>query len=301
MRTGRVRPSNKYLQAFKDELNWIGTGLIASACLFTGLPLVLPFAWAAYETAYLLFVPDTRWYEKRLSRKADAEVERRRRALKEAYLPTLLEHDRRRFEQLEQLRAEIGAQHTASQEWLLEILRKLDFLLERFLLFGSKHAQYLGYLRDLAVREGTIRAPRTGGLLGAWRGDAPLTAEDLEPLLVRVLGAYDRRLAEAQHNLARETDPPTRAVLQKNLDVLTRLRANAEQIGQTTRNLERQLDLVVDTFALINGQLRTSPPEQMLSDVDDVIGSSQTLTDTLAEVAPLEEAIQRLDASSERE
>ena len=35
--------------------------------------------WAAYEAAYMLFVPDSTWYDRRLSHKADAEVERRRR------------------------------------------------------------------------------------------------------------------------------------------------------------------------------------------------------------------------------
>ena len=70
------------------------------------------------------------------------------------------------------------------------------------------------------------------------------------------------------------------------------------QIGQIARNLEHQLNLVVDTFNLINGQLRTRPPEAMLSDVDDAISSSQSLTETLAEVAPLEQQIQRLGQSA---
>jgi hypothetical protein len=292
-----MRPGSKHLTAFKDELNWIGSGLIIAAGFFTGMPLVIPFAWAAYEAAYMLFVPDSAWYERRLSRKADAEVEQRRRALKKRYLPSLLERDRDRFRELEQLRREIEAQQATSDTWFREILRKLDFLLERFLLFGSKRAQYLGYLRALAVRE-EVAPTRPGGRpLSRGARDRALAEAGIDELLAWVLAAYDRRAAEGRQALDREPDPNTREVLKKNLEVLTRLRANAEQIGQIARNLERQLDLVVDAFSLINGQLRTSPPEQMLSDVDGVIDSSQALSDALAETAPLEQAIQRLGES----
>jgi hypothetical protein len=292
-----VRPANKHQTAFKDELNWIGTGLIIAAGFFAGLPLAIPFAWAAYEAAYMLFVPDSTWYQQRLSRKADAEVEQRRRAQIRTYLPTLLEGDRDRFRELEQLRREIEAQQAASDTWFREILRKLDFLLERFLLFGHKRAQYLGYLRALAVREEAGPTRQGSRLLSRAARDRMLAEVDIGRLLGWVLEAYDRRADEGRQALDRETDPRTQEVLRKNLDVLARLRANAEQIGQITRNLERQLDLVVDAFSLINGQLRTSPPEQMISDVDGVIDSSQALSDALAETAPLEQAIQRLGQS----
>ena len=39
---------------------------------------------------------------------------------------------------------------------------------------------------------------------------------------------------------------------------------------------------------------RDRPPEQMLHDVEDVVGSSRALTDALTELAPLEQAVQRL-------
>jgi flagellin-specific chaperone FliS len=292
-----VKPSSKHTAAFKDELNWIGTGLIIAAGFFAGFPLAIPFAWAAYEAAYMLFVPDSTWYERRLSHKADAEVERQRRSLKKTYLPSLLEEDRDRFRELEQVRREIEAQEPTSELWFREIVRKLDFLLERFLLFAHKRAQYLGYLRDLAAREDVTPAGRGGRPLSRGARDRALADATIDQLLAWLLDAYDRRAAAAQQELARETDPRTQEVLKKNLDVLIRLRANAEQIGQIARNLERQLDLVVDTFSLINGQLRTSPPEQMISDVDGVIDSSQALSDALVETAPLEQAIQRLGQS----
>ena len=52
-------------------------------------------------------------------------------------------------------------------------------------------------------------------------------------------------------------------------------------------------DAYVGGTGMISGAVK-----QMLSDVDDAITSSQSLTETLAEVAPLEQQIQRLGQSS---
>jgi hypothetical protein len=289
-----LRLSDRAVTAFKDELNWIGTGLIVAAGFFAGFPLAIPFAWAAYEAAYMLFVPDSAWYERRLSRRADAEVARRRRDLKRSCWRMLLEEDRERFERLEATRREIEQQQEIADTWVREILRKLDFLLERFLLFATKRAEYLGYLRALAEREEVTPTDMAGRPLPPRGRRRAIEEAGVEALLRWLLEAYDRRVESGQYELARERDPNTRDVLQKNLDVLTRLHANIDQIGQITRNVERQLDLVADSFALINGELRTRPPEQMVSEVESVILSSQALSDALTETASLEQAVQRL-------
>src|SRR4051812_6922557 len=62
--------SRKHLEALKDELNVVGSGAIVAAGFFLGLPLLIPFVWLGYEAAYLLFVPDSGWYDRRLGRKA---------------------------------------------------------------------------------------------------------------------------------------------------------------------------------------------------------------------------------------
>jgi hypothetical protein len=311
-----VKLSRKLVSAFRDELNLLGTGAAVAACLFAGLPVLIPFVWAAYEAAYLLFVPDSQWYEQRLRRKADAEVEAHRRALKRALLPSLLPVDRERFEELEQIRRELVAHPSAAPELHTEILGKLDFLLERFLHFGSKRAQYLGYLQAVAEREGasgwnaTLPTPLRSALQAAAEreGAAGIRRSrgrrDREPVadpdaLARwLLAAYDRRRAEVEAELQQEPDPRTRDVIEKNLKVLAQIRENTEQIAQIARNLEHQMGLVADTFALVNGELRTTPAEQMLPDVDDVIGSSQALTAALQEVAPIEQALQRAGRST---
>jgi hypothetical protein len=54
------------------------------------------------------------------------------------------------------------------------------------------------------------------------------------------------------------------------------------------------MELVVNTFTLINSQARTRPPEQLVSEVREVVGSAEALREAMATLAPLEQAVQRL-------
>ena len=115
-----------------------------------GLPLAIPFALGAYEAAYLLFVPDTRWFARRLSAKQAAADAERRRELRATHLPMLQDADRRRFEQLETVYEEIAAQAGARDDWYGEMIRKLAFLQERFLVFGGREAAPMNDIWELA-------------------------------------------------------------------------------------------------------------------------------------------------------
>jgi hypothetical protein len=42
---------------------------------------------------------------------------------------------------------------------------------------------------------------------------------------------------------------------------------------------------------LISDEIRARPPEQVLSDIDDVVFQTKTMTELLEEVAPYENAI----------
>ncbi len=54
------------------------------------------------------------------------------------------------------------------------------------------------------------------------------------------------------------------------------------------------MGLVENTFTLIHGQARTRVPEQVLGEIQDVVVSSEALSEALATFAPLDEAVQRL-------
>src|SRR5438552_3468783 len=159
-----MRKSNRYLEAFRESFNVVGltTAVAVSAAMLNPLPLL---AGLVAEAAYLLFVADSSWYAKRLSRRYDAEVEKRRQQIKEQALPTLRPSMQARFARLEEMRDQINAQPVEGQTWFREVLRKLDYLLEKFLQFASKEAQFRAYLQSLLdeVRNDT---PRRGGELG---------------------------------------------------------------------------------------------------------------------------------------
>src|SRR5947209_12392189 len=153
-----MRRSNRYLEAFKESFNVVGltTAVALSAAMLNPLPLL---AGLVAEAAYLLFVADSGWYAKRLSRRYDAEVEKRRQQIKEQALPTLRPSMQARFARLEEMRDQINAQPVEGQTWFREVLRKLDYLLEKFLQFASKDAQFRAYLQSLLeeVRDGLPR------------------------------------------------------------------------------------------------------------------------------------------------
>jgi hypothetical protein len=255
---------------------------------------VTAVAWAVYEGLYLLLVPRSAWYGRRLAGRVRAVAARSRRELEQAHLPALLEADQARFREILRLRAEMEEQTPAGNTLQWEILHGLADLQERFLAFARKRAEYRRLLAQLAEREGVAPLDRAGRPLPPRGRLRALAGADVETLRGWLAEAYDRRLTATDAELARESDAGSRAVLERNREVLSELRANAEEVGRTARNVERQLNLVCDSFTLLHGQMRARPPEQLVPQVEDVLRSSRALADALAELAPLEQQLLRL-------
>src|SRR5207249_5029407 len=107
----------------------------------------------------------------RLSRRYDAAVAKRRQQLKDQVIPRLRGQMQERFRRLEETRRQIDAQPIEDQKWFREVLRKLDYLLEKFLMFAEKEAQFRNYLRSL-------RGQATGDVISEGRRESRATAED---------------------------------------------------------------------------------------------------------------------------
>jgi hypothetical protein len=104
---------------------------------------------------------------------------------------------------------------------------------------------------------------------------------------VRAIGAgHARAMADLERQREHETNADTRAVLDARLEVLRKRRAQTEQTGQILNNLHHQLRLVEDAFELISNELNSRPPEQILADVEDVIGQTESMTRVLEELLP---------------
>jgi hypothetical protein len=282
-----MRSKNRYLEAFKESHNANGSGLSVAG-------LVL-------EAAYLLVVPDSKWYAARLAKKYDGEIEDRRRKLKEQMLPTLRPELQQRYARLETIRLQIGDRPADEERWFREVLRKLDYLLDKFLQFASKEAQFHTYLHGLLAE---VRAsahknapldfdlPRRN-MRGATHS-AHTDAMHIEDIVAEIQTSYDRSMDEVRAALEQEQDYDTKAILQKRVDVLQRRHEFAGKTGKILKNLDHQLQLVEDTFGLINDEIRARSPEQLLSDIEEVVVASNTMTSALEELAPFEHIAERI-------
>ena len=310
---------SRYLTAFKENYNTIGLASAAavSVAMLNPLPIVIGLV---AEVAYLLIVPDTKWYHDRISRRTEAEAELARQKEKQQILPTLRPEVQARFHHLEEMRRQINAQD--DKEWYGEVVTKLDYLLEKFLLFGAKEAQFQSYLARLRaeLRSGDWdlnsrhdeRPTRGSSRRGGYRPpDVPQRSLKIvdDNSYYQQSGEQDERwvrqaVEEIQAHYAeecgkieatRETDQDeeTQAVLTKRIDVLQRRSEFAGKIGKILGNINHQLQLVDDTFGLINDEIRARSPEQILADIDEVVVATNSMATTLEELAPYEQMVAR--------
>lgn len=299
---------NRYLAALQEGYNVLGlAGLAAlSAATLNPLPLL---AGLVAEAAYLIFVPDSKWFEQRLARRHDAEVRAHREQVKSETLPRLRRSLQDRFWKLEAERADIERHSTgADAQWMLEINRKLDFLLEKFLQFALKDEQFRAYLYETRAEIGLSPRRNDSKNVSSMNQNGPnvnvrfdngrlsSTAPELNDRWVQetvqlLQEAYARDVTNIETHRNAEEDESTKAVLQKRLEVLQRRRDFVARIGKIVFNLSQQLQLLEDTFGLISDELLARAPEQVLGDIEDVVSQTNSMTQVLEELAPFERMI----------
>jgi hypothetical protein len=54
------------------------------------------------------------------------------------------------------------------------------------------------------------------------------------------------------------------------------------------------MDLITETFGLINDEIRARSPEQVLADINDVVNQATSLTDAIDEITPSDQLVARL-------
>ncbi len=115
--------------ALREDANVVGLAGSAalSLALLNPLPLLIGFV---AETIYLLYVPDSRWYSTRLSRRYDADVRGRRQELRQKQFVSAPASVVEKWDLLESLRTEIGLHKTSDASNWLKFLRRIDYLME---------------------------------------------------------------------------------------------------------------------------------------------------------------------------
>jgi hypothetical protein len=318
-----VRIARRYVEAFKENLNVIGLTTAAAVSAATVNPLPLLVSLVA-EAAYLLFVPDSKWYDARLSKRYDVQLETQRKRVREQVVPTLRQAMQKRFTRLEEMRGQMDAQAIERETWFCEVLDKLDYLLEKFLVFASKESQFRDYLHsvqqevgsgkkrknkgdtrfeskpteDRRQRHAPVSAPgklaRSDSQLPSDETDEDADVRWVSVTVVEIQSYYDREIAGLEKERDQEKDADTQAILQKRLEVIKRRREFVGKIEKILANLNHQLRLVEDTFGLINDEIRARSPEQLLADIEQVVGQTDNMAKVLEEVAPYEQLVARM-------
>lgn len=306
-----MRIPYNYKSAFCETLNWLFMGLAVFVTL-TSQSVAVLFAAAAVEFGYLLFVPDSALYKDILAERAMRQRQRDRAQLKRQMLPRLLPADRQRFLRLEMLRNQIPAAAGVSAAEMSSICRQMDVLLDKFLEFGGKNAHYRSYLVEMVrpapgpLQTGAPWLDRLVDLAGTLLnekqevvkipvGGTPRRVTDVAAIIEEIRKDQDVRLQQVQASIDQQASEANKQVMAKNLEVLKKRRERIGELGDIITNLECQLDLIDSTFGLISDQVRTQAPEQILRDITDVVTQTETTTKLLADTAPMEQALNRLD------
>ena len=304
-------PANRFREALREPGNLAGLGaaVTLSAGIAVAMSNPLPLlAGPVLEVLYLAVVPNSSWYHARLSAREKAKEEKRRQAFKAKILSTLRADMQQRYARLEATRAQIAEGMQPDAKWFSDVTPRLDSLLEKFLVFAGKESTFLQYLRGLrneisdeelaAIKDRS--APATEP-----QPDATPVPSQLDPTqrwgqqtVELVKAAYAHEQEGLNRELADARDEGTQVLLKKRAEILAKRTDYLVQIGKILLNLGYQLQLLEDTFGLINDQLRARAPEQIVADIDNVIFQTDSMVKVLDELAPYEQMVSGLELST---
>ncbi len=254
-------PPNRWLAALWDDVNKVGAATVVAAWAATGR-LEVPFVGLAMEAAYLLFVPESSWFRQRLlARQRVREADYRRR-LHEQVLPLAGPEYQRVYEAMLHTREAIEKNIPPDEPTSLEMLRQLDYMLEKSSLFTYQLVQYRQYLARLYGDRG--------------RGSTPLEMAQV------LMAQADEQIARLRAQLQRPGPEQTRSVLEENIGVLQKKRELLERIATLSQNIVLHLQLFRNSFDLVGGLVQTRAPDEILTVINDAISKAE-LTATLGE------------------
>ncbi len=318
--------TNPYTEALKEPANLIGFATLAATSLAVNNPLPV-LCGIVVEAAYLLFVPETKWYRDRLTNRGQSKTSLAWQVRRDQVLSTLRPDLQSRFRRLEIARAQIDTKVRSQVSFKPEMLDKLDQLLLQFLDFCATETTFRTYLSDLidqlSVNDGARPQPifdsRPGYIPPQYTkvrnydqqyyaspeplaGNVPKRkpGSDLSPdnwvtwAVNQIQLKFNAQLN--QLNPESETDPALKELKQKRADVLSRRNDHVAQMGKAIVNLDLQVQLIEDTFGLINDEVSTRNPDQVIGEIDSLMLQTETLTKTLQEIGQFDQVQAGLSA-----
>lgn len=292
--------------AFNEQENMIGMAAFAGLSIFLLNPIPLIIG-AALEVAYLLFVPDSNWYNNKLVARQKELAKERRDALKQKVYES---GGQEYLEKYAQLRTQLDDDYTSRPDWR-DVIDRLDTLLGKYLEFSLQDVrlrQYLDSLSDQAEqglpgllkpknKETTeLRARLMQSQQAAENfSDETVRWVETEMASIRMyfqsqISAIQQLINEEEIRIAAGTGSANnRDTLQKRIEIQAMSLNQAEKIGQGLVNLNQQMALMEETIRLINGQIKSKQPGQVLLDIENLVDQSETVSNFLHDIAPFED------------
>ena len=232
---------NYLVEAFKSQYNLIVLGTAVGFAALSGsfLPLVIA---AGVELTVLPLLERLQRYQR--ARGREKEKQERRRGERKALMESLDEGERRRYEELEGLAAEIRQNYTgldpSSQMLLDEVVHKLDFLLAFYLRMRSSVARYQEYFETTDPRRIQDRMAR-----------------------------LDQEIARSPDRV-KEVKARTRAVLEKRLERYQKALDNKQLVDAQTETVQEVLHLLRDqSYSMRDPRTITEQLDSLVSSAEE--------------------------------
>lgn len=280
---------NPLRAALVEPGHMIGIGAVCAASLALLSPIPIAAGLVA-EAAYLLFVPSSTWYRSRLDQIDKNARKATLTALRQQVIASVGGKIEARYERLEATRSTIvrGPDNGSGMDGP-DLDRKLDLLQQRFLEFALQRHSYSSHLKQV-LDQLWSRDIETGrysgkGPAAATRGSTADIAVQIRTILSHDVETVGKEMATAKEDGEKEILMQRQAVIERRMDQLNK-------IARTVSSIDTQMALLEDTFGLIGDETHSQSPETIVSDVEEAVARSDALTQTIAELRPLQMGLQ---------
>ena len=308
-----ISMGSRVKSAFTEQGNYIGlaAALGLSIAFLNPLPLVMGIIG---EIAYLLFVPDSKWYSDILAKRDKEGAFARRQRLKEKVFEVVGYDFREEYNQLESVRTQLDDDYAARPDWR-SVIDRLDTLLSKYLEFGLLDYQLRNYIQSLStqaeeelpdlIQVDSKEADDLRKRLANTQKDASKYSDGTVRWVEQQMGAirlfFQGQIDSIQQLVNEEEvriasgggNANNRDTLLKRIDIQRMSLNQAEKIGQGLVSLNQQMSLMEETIRLINGQIRSKQPGQVLADIEGLVDQSENVSNFLQEITPFEDTTEQ--------
>ncbi len=246
-------------EALKEPLNIGGLLIATAAAAYSATsgflePTVVLAATLVMEGAYLVTVPASTFYRRIVDRRSRGLLDEHRRKERMELIKTFDPREREAVEYLSWMKKQIGDNYRKFARLNEEPpqLAELESTWEAFVDLLDEYRRRKNHLR-LINRQ-----------------------------------AVENQLRQAERQL-QFADEATRALHEKNVQILRRRVQTFDDIERSVKRVEAQLQMIENFFGLVNDQVVTMPtPEHILSlDFDSLLSSIEMTKEILQQTAPI--------------